>query len=244
MQYTIRGIPAALDAAIRQRARATGKSLVLDLGISKQHREARAADGFVAGRRQLPAVHECLSAIIGVHEARDGNRVVSETAEVVEPDDDVLTCGVDSDCDLRLRSGRIVPGPGRTAWIVDAVLPRAIEVRAPSRDPAPLRWPRQSPSPTSANRARPHAACFAARGVGRGRSRSEPPRMTKRPRFDRCALECSPWPNPRRPQPFRRMFVSDNGAGYIPAPVGVKDPGRPAPPRRGRALRAAASGNE
>jgi hypothetical protein len=27
MQYTIRGIPAAVDAAIRQRARATGKSL-------------------------------------------------------------------------------------------------------------------------------------------------------------------------------------------------------------------------
>jgi len=27
MQYTIRGVPAAVDAALRQRARATGKSL-------------------------------------------------------------------------------------------------------------------------------------------------------------------------------------------------------------------------
>jgi len=51
MQYTVRGIPAAVDAALRRRARAAGKSLN-DVTISALA-EASGVSGTVRRRRDL-----------------------------------------------------------------------------------------------------------------------------------------------------------------------------------------------
>lgn len=69
MQYTIRGIPAAVDAALRRRARATGKSLneaavdaLIDgSGASGIRRRRRALDGVAGTWKPDKAVESALA---------------------------------------------------------------------------------------------------------------------------------------------------------------------------------------
>jgi hypothetical protein len=69
MQYTIRGVPAVIDAAIRERARATGKSLneaAIDVlaegsGISRSPRKRRSLEDIAGTWRGEKAVDEALA---------------------------------------------------------------------------------------------------------------------------------------------------------------------------------------
>ena len=70
MQYTVRGIPAALDKAMRQRARAQGKSLnalaietlAEGVGIYEARRERRDLSDIVGTWRKDAAVEAALAA--------------------------------------------------------------------------------------------------------------------------------------------------------------------------------------
>lgn len=70
MQYTVRGIPAALDKAMRQRARARGKSLnelaietlAQGIGLHEAVRERRDLSDIVGTWRKDTAVEAALAA--------------------------------------------------------------------------------------------------------------------------------------------------------------------------------------
>ena len=77
MQYTIRGIPASVDAALRARARATGKSLneaavealTEGAGVTDSMRRRRDLSDVAASWKPEKAVEEALAAQDQVDEA-------------------------------------------------------------------------------------------------------------------------------------------------------------------------------
>ena len=79
---------------------------VLDVRISENLREQLTAHYLGAGRhRKLPPVVKGAPAIGGEHVSREGSRRRRrEAAEVVEANDNVTTCGVNGNRELRLRA--------------------------------------------------------------------------------------------------------------------------------------------
>ena len=82
---------------------------ILHVGVTQNLRKQLSEDHIGSRAGQLPSIHERCAAIVGVHETRDRGREsrgVAEASEIVEPDDDVLTCVVDGDGGFRLERAR------------------------------------------------------------------------------------------------------------------------------------------
>src|SRR5262245_53153140 len=80
---------------------------VLDVGIPEDLRKELTEDNVVGWCRQLTAVHERLSAVVGIHESGDRGRkacrIEKQRTEVVEADDDMLAAAVNGNARLGLQ---------------------------------------------------------------------------------------------------------------------------------------------